>query len=157
MSKLEENLLLEECIPRRYSLPDTVPYEVSALFLALHSDVGSQVVDTLIKRGSMKAKEMRRALSVSPQVLSYHLKKLVDLGVIRRESSCYSMDVDIVEVQEKMAAINERLVANLLLKARMQGVPMEMRHEGQTYIISVKGSEELVMEISEVPFPEILG
>jgi DNA-binding transcriptional ArsR family regulator len=119
--------------------------------------MGSEIVDTLIKRGSMKAGEIKRALHIEPSVLSYHLKKLSDLGVIGKDGGYYSVEVNILDLQERWADIARDFVANLMLKGRMQGVSMEMEHIGQAYRIRVSGSEELIMEIHEVPFHEILG
>jgi len=157
LKKMIENLLLEECARSRYAPAGMVPYELTALFMALHSPVEADIVDVLIKRGSMKAREIRRGLSVSPQNLSYHLKKLVDFGIIHREKGYYSVDIDVLEVQEKASALTGEFVANLMLKGRMQGVSMEMEHGKQGYTIKVRGKEEMGMEIDEFPFHEILG
>ncbi len=157
IDRLGEGLLVEECADRRYSPASTVPYEFTALFVALHSDTGAEIMEALIKRGSMKAGELRRALKRSSSALSYHLKKLSDFGLIHRESEYYSVDVDILDVQTRWSRISGEFVANLMLKGRMQGVRMEMEHGDQSYVIRVFGEEELVMKIYEVPFHDILG
>ena len=157
IGKMVDNLLLEGCVRSRYAPVGMVPYELTALFIALHSPVEAGVVDVLIKRGSMKAREIRRALSVSPQNLSYHLKKLVDFGIILREEGHYSVDIDILDVQEKASALMGEFVANILLKGRMQGVNMEIEHMDDAYLIKVRGKKELLMEIYEIPFHGILG
>ena len=157
ISRMVENLLLEECAKRRYAPPGMVPYEWTALFVALHSDIEAKVLDSLIKKGSMKVGELGRALGVKTPALSYHLRKLVDFGLIHRDSGYYTVDFNVLEIQEKASKITGSFVANLLLKGRVQGVSMEMENRGHEFIIKVKGKEEMEMRIHEVPFHEILG
>jgi len=157
LSQMLDNLLLEECAPRRYAPPNMVPYEWTALFVALHSKTEAEILDNLIKKGSMKVRELRRGMSLSSANLSYHLKKLVDFGLIHRDEGYYTVDFNVLDIQEKAAEIVGSFVANLLLKARMQGVSMEMERSPHAFIITVKDRAEMNMKIYDVPFHEILG
>ena len=157
ISRMVDNLLLEECAKKRYAPPEMVPYEWTALFVALHNGIEAKVLDNLIKKGSMKVGELGRALGMNRPALSYHLRKLADLGLIHRESGYYTVDFNVLEIQERASKITGSFVANLLLKGRMQGVLMEMENRGHEFIIMVKGKKEMEMRIHEVPFHEILG
>ncbi len=154
---MEDSGLIREYKKGRFTPFESAPDDLCGLFEALHREKERKIIGLLIERGPLSSADIRRGLKLSQQLVRYHLNKLEKAGLIMKEGRDYEISFNVTDIQERFGGIMRKFVANLLLKAKFQGVTMEMRRDEGCFVISVNTPESSEMRIYEVPFFDVLG
>lgn len=142
---------------RRYFVSGAILPEHTAMFGLLHNRIERKISEIVIKRGPLRAVEIKRVLKISPQLLRYHIKRLENTGILEKLGGLYELAFDLMEFQRIYWDLIERSLAKLAMNARLEGVSMEIERTSHGFLLHVSSPIEVHLEVYEVPFYEVLG
>lgn len=142
---------------RRYFVDGSILPQHIELFGTLHNPIEKKMTEVIIRRGPLKASELKRAMKTSSQLLRYHLKRLERAGVIHEVRGLYELAFDLIEFQRVYGTLMEKSLAKVATDARFEGISMEIRRRPNGFFLRVLSPINASFDIYEVPFYEVLG
>jgi DNA-binding transcriptional ArsR family regulator len=112
-----------------YFVDGSIVQEHVPLFLALHRDMEHRIMELIVRRGPLEPGDLRRAMGISSQLLSYHMRNLKEAGALRKIGGIYELAFDMMEFQGIYQRLREEVLARLAMDAKREGISMEIERK----------------------------
>ena len=133
------------------------PFGFEEFTEALSCDKRIAIVSLLMERDELKFSEIQKELGLDSSLLSQHLNKLLNLGLLRRKRSTWSEDRKYIKSYYVLSPFYRRLIDTCRKSlVNQKQVPFSFPYENPEFLINSDILESMVLEQNDYHFENLI-